>query len=65
LVSTRSADAPLRRLAVNQFVVQPLMIPLAVVVGDEFRDSPSVMAFAERNHAVRHSSLIERTNRSA
>jgi hypothetical protein len=28
------------------------MILLAMVVGDEFRDSPSVMAFAERNHAV-------------
>jgi len=37
-----------RRLAVNQFVGQPLMIPLAMVVGDEFRDRSSMMTFAER-----------------
>jgi hypothetical protein len=52
LVSTHSTDTPLRRLAVNQFVVQSLMIPLAMVVGDEFRDRPSMMALAERNQAV-------------
>ena len=27
-----------------EFVVQSLMIPLAMVVGDKFRDSPSMMA---------------------
>ena len=47
LVSTHSTDMP-RRLAVNQFVGQPLMIPLAMVVGDEFRDRSSMMTFAER-----------------
>jgi len=37
LVPTHSTDAPFRRLAVNQFVVESLMIPLAMVVGDKFR----------------------------
>ena len=51
-MSPHSTDTPFRRLAVNQFVVQPLMIPLAMVVGDEFRDRSSMMALAERNQAV-------------
>jgi hypothetical protein len=48
LVSTNSTDTPFRRLALDQFVVQPLMIPLAMVVGDKFRDSPSMMALVEQ-----------------
>ena len=52
LVSTHSTDTPFRTLAVNQFVVQSLMIPLAMIMGDKFRDSPSMMALAERNQAV-------------
>ena len=52
LVPPHSSDTPFRRLAVNQFVVQPLMIPLAMVVGDEFRDRSSMMALAKRNQAV-------------
>jgi hypothetical protein len=52
LVPTHSTDAPFRRLAVNQFVVQSLMIPLAMVVGDKFRDRPSMVALAEQNQAV-------------
>jgi len=39
-------------LTVNQFVVQPLVIPLAMIMGDEFRDGSSVMALAERHQAV-------------
>ena len=52
LVSTYSTDTPFRRLALDQFVVQPLMIPLAMVVGDEFRDRSRVMAFTTRNQPV-------------
>jgi hypothetical protein len=48
LVSTHSTDTPFRGLAHDQVVVQPLMIPLAMVVGDEFRDRSSMMTFAER-----------------
>ena len=51
-MSTHWTDTPFCRLALDQFVVQPLMIPLAMVVGDKFRDSPSMMALAERNQAV-------------
>jgi len=52
LVSTHSTDRPFRGLALDQIVVQPLMIPLAMVVGDEFRDRSSMMALAKRNQAV-------------
>ena len=52
LVSTHSTDTPCCRLAVNEFVVQSLMIPLAMVVGDKFRDSPSMMALTTGNQAV-------------
>jgi hypothetical protein len=65
LVWPHSTDTAVRRLAVNKLVVQPLMIPLAMVVGDELRDRSSMMALAERNQRFRHSSLIERANRSA
>jgi len=47
LVSTDSTDTPFRRLALDQFVVQRLMIPLAMVVGHDFRDRSSVMAFQQ------------------
>jgi hypothetical protein len=43
---------PFCRLALDQFVVQSLVIPLAMVVGDEFRDRSSMMALAEQNQAV-------------
>jgi hypothetical protein len=33
----------------NQFVVHPLMIPLAMIMGDKLGDGPSKMALAERN----------------
>ena len=53
LVSMHSTETPFHALTVNQFVVEPLMIPLAMIVGHEFRDSPAAMALAERNQAVR------------
>jgi hypothetical protein len=63
---THSTETFFRTLTVNQFVVQPLAIPLATIVGDELLDGLSIMAFAERIKRFRHSSLIERTtNRSA
>ena len=51
-MSPHSTDAPFGRLAVNQLVVQSLMIPLVMVVGDEFRDRSSMVALAERNQTV-------------
>ena len=47
VVSTHSTDTPFRRGSVNQFVVQSLMIPVAMVVRLKFRDSLSMMALAE------------------
>jgi hypothetical protein len=52
LVSTRWTDTPFCRLALDQFVVQSLMIPLAMVMHDKFRDGPSMMALTTRNQAV-------------
>ena len=51
-MSPHSPCTHFRRLAVNQFVVQPLVIPLVMVVGDEFRDRSSMVALAERNQTV-------------
>ena len=42
----------LRPLTVNQVVVQPLMIPLAMIMGDKLRHGSSMMALPERNQAV-------------
>jgi hypothetical protein len=51
-VSTYSTDAPFRMPTVNQSVVQSLVIPLAMIMGDKLHDSPSMTALAERNQAV-------------
>ena len=51
-MSAHSTDTPFCRLALDQFVVQSLMISLAMVVSDKFRDSPSLMALTQRNQAV-------------
>ena len=65
-MSTHSTGASFRGLAFDQFVVQSLMIRLAMVVGDKF-PRPLVDDGASPNgiKRFRHSSLIERTNRSA
>jgi len=47
LVPTHATETTYHTLTVYQFVVQPLVIPLTMIVGDELRDDPSVMAFAE------------------
>jgi hypothetical protein len=49
---THSTDLAFRTLTLNQLVGQPLVIPLAMIVRDEFRDRPSMMALAERNQAA-------------
>ena len=40
------------RRAVNEFVAEPLVIPLLVVVGNELGDRPAEMPVAEWNHPV-------------
>jgi len=41
-----------RRLAVNQLVADPLMIPLAVVVDHELVDRVSEVTLPQRDHAM-------------
>ena len=53
-----------RRRAVDEFVVEPLVIPLTVVVR-EFRDRPPEMTLAERDHAVAPLGLDRAHKRSA
>jgi hypothetical protein len=65
LAPANATDAPERRLALNQFVGQSLMIPFAMIVDDKFRDGSSKMALAERDQPVETFSLIERMKRSA
>ena len=44
-----STGTPVCRLTVNQFVVQTLVIPFAMIMGDKLGDSPPMMTLAERN----------------
>ena len=53
------------RERLNQLVADALMIPLNMVVGDELGDRASKMSLPQWDHARKHSSLIDRTNRSA
>lgn len=53
------------RRARDQFVLNPLMIPFQVIVIDTLGDGAPDVPIPERNHASRHSSLIDRTKRSA
>ena len=41
-----------RRRAVDEFVVESLVIPLTVVMRDEFVDRAAEMTVAERDHSV-------------
>ena len=50
---------------VDQFVPEPLVVPLQVVVLHVLPHDPSKMTLPQRNHARQGSSRIERTNRSA
>lgn len=47
-----STDTPCRRLTVNQFIAQSLVISLAMIVGDKLRDGSPMMAITERNQAI-------------
>jgi hypothetical protein len=49
---THSTDSPGRTLTLNQFVGQPLVIALAMIMSDKFRDSASMMALTERNQTI-------------
>src|SRR4029079_17638541 len=61
LVPTHLTGTAFRTLTVNQLVVQPLMIPLAMIMGDKLRDGPSMMALPERNQAAQ-TFLFDRAN---
>jgi hypothetical protein len=50
---------------VDQSVLKPLMVAFAMIVVDELGESPAEVALAERIIRSRHSSLIDRTKRSA
>jgi hypothetical protein len=65
LVPTHSSDTRFRRLIVNQFIAQPLVIALVMIMGDKLRDSPPMMPLAEQNQATETFLFDERTNRSA
>jgi hypothetical protein len=49
---TNPALASLGRLALNEPIVEPLMISLMMVMGDEFHDGPSEVPLANRNHPI-------------
>ena len=49
---TNSALASPRRAPIDQPILKSLMIPLAMVVIDEFLEGPSKVALAERHHAI-------------
>src|SRR5678815_4138796 len=59
------ADCSIKRL--NQLVTDTLMVPLGMVVGDEFGYRATKRRCRSPNRIMRsrHSSLIDRTNRSA
>jgi hypothetical protein len=62
--NTTLAIGSLERL--NQLVTDALMIPVSMVVGDELGNRASKMSLPAQDHALEaHSSLIDRTNRSA
>lgn len=42
----------------------PRVIPLVMIVRDEFGNPPPGVPLADRNESTQHSSLIDRTNRS-
>jgi hypothetical protein len=52
LSTANPIDAIDRRCAVNEFVAEPLVIPLSVVMLDEFGNRPSEMTFTARDHPV-------------
>jgi hypothetical protein len=49
---TNSASASTRLVPIDQPILKPLVIPLAMVVIDEFLEGPSKVALTERHHAI-------------
>ena len=49
---TKSASASTRLVPIDQPILKSLVIPLAMVVIDEFREGPSKVTLAERNDAI-------------
>ena len=47
--------------AADPRIVQSLIIPFAMILGDKFRDSSSMMALTERNYAFQ-TSLLDRAD---
>jgi hypothetical protein len=62
---TNAADRADRRRARDQCIVQPLMIPLSLVMVDELAHRAPEVALAGRVSRSKHSSVMDRTNRSA
>ncbi len=58
----RTADALLER-TIDQLVVDPLVIPFAMVVCDEIGERPPKMPFTERDHAIQ-ALLSDRAHKS-
>ena len=52
-----------RRAIVDQPVLDPLMIPLLMIVRDKLRDGPSKVALAEGNHPIETFERIRRRQR--
>jgi hypothetical protein len=53
----------LRGRTVDQLIGEPLVIPLAVVMGDEFSQSPTKMPLAERGESIQ-ALLFHRSDKS-
>ena len=53
-LSHRAADADKfgRRVPIDKPILESLVIPLAMVVIDEFLECPSKVALAERHHSI-------------
>ena len=51
--------------SLDKVIAQSLMIPLMMILVDEFGERPSDVPLAERNHPIETFSLIGRTKRAA
>ena len=52
LTTANSTDAAHLRHTINEFVAEPLMIPLAMIVLDVLRHRLPQVAFPEGNHSI-------------
>ena len=63
LAATDSTHRSLRGRTVDQLIGEPLVIPLAVVMGDEFSQSPTKVPLAERDESIQ-ALLFHRSDKS-